>query len=332
MNIYIALTSFLLTGLPAVNMAQQNPLADKSGIIATPGATHIARINSDTVVVITGSTYSFTVDTPEDQGLVSTNPGIVTLLREIRSKNGHTQQYSITDRNGTIKTGGPIVSGDRLVVATEDGKQPQKYYLRLQTGALNGRLDLERSSITLNSPTRLVLRYTAGQRSPDVSVSITVPAGIEVTMENTTVNVIGRGHVLLKDLATQSIGRVGSNYSYSKVGAVALTRLANGSTAIQFSHLDLRPANGSDLELRINDVLVSKAGAYRFQGTYTTSSPEVLTSVGGVTETAFLNTSNLITDFARIADKKQSYQEAAAAITSLQFTWTTSLAPTSRFN
>jgi polygalacturonase len=327
MNFYIALTSILLAGLPTVVTAQQKPSVDRTGIVAAPAAAHIARINGDTVVVINGSTYFFTVDTPEDQGLVSTNPGVGTLLQQIRSRNGQEQLYSITDKDGAAKTTGAIAPGDQLVVTTKDGKQQKKYFLHLQTAALNGRLDLERKSITLNTPSRLVLRYTAGQRSPDASVRITVPAGIVITMENTTVNVIGRGTVLLKDLARQSIGRIGTNYSYSKVGEVVLTKLANGSTAIQFSHLDLRPANGADLELVINDVLVSKAGTYRFQGSYTTSSPAVLSSIGGATETAILGTSNLITDFARVIDKKQSYQEAVAGITSLEFTWGVSQAP-----
>src|SRR5690242_10066564 len=51
-----------------------------------PQATHLGGIIKDTIVVITGSTYRFTVDTPEDQGLVSTKPTVKELLEEITSR------------------------------------------------------------------------------------------------------------------------------------------------------------------------------------------------------------------------------------------------------
>src|ERR1044072_3125151 len=99
-------------------------------------------------------------------------------------------------------------------------------------------------------------------------------------MQNTTVNVIGRGEVSLATLAQQSIGRTGSLYSYSKVGEVSITPLANGGSVLQFSKLDLRPANGADLTIVIHDVTLPKTGNYTFKATYTTAKPEVLTSAG----------------------------------------------------
>lgn len=49
------------------------------------------------------------------------------------------------------------------------------------------------------------------------TVTIRVPEGIDVTLDNTTVNVIGRGEVILRDLHKQSIGRTGTNYSYKRL-------------------------------------------------------------------------------------------------------------------
>lgn len=327
MNIPIALTTFLLTGISLSAGAQQKPATDPCSIASRQGAAHIARIAGDTVVVVNGSTYSFTVDTPEDQGLVSTNPGVAQLVQQIRSKSGALQQYEVVSREGVVKKEGAIMAGDRLVVTAKDGKLKKSYYLAPQPIALNGLLVMERSAITLNTTTSLVLYYTAGQRSPDASVRIYVPAGITVTMDNTTVNVIGRGDVLLKDLATQSIGRVGTSYSYSKVGEANISKSTDGSSVIQFNHLDLRPANGPDLRLVINNVLLSKAGTYRFKANYTTSSPAVLTSAGTETETATLTTSNTITNFERVTAKGVAYAETPAS--SLQFTWSSGNQPAS---
>lgn len=323
MNIYIALTAFSLTGLCLSASARQKPAADDCAITLRETATHVARITSDTVVVISGNTYSFTVDTPEDQGLVSTNPGVGRLIEQIRPKGSMAQQYEIVTQDGIVKKEGAVMTGDRLVVTAADGRRKKSYYLLLQHMALNGRLVLERGAITLNTPTSLVLHYTVGQRSPDARVRLYVPAGITVTMDNTMVNVIGRGDVLLKDLATQSIGRVGTSYSYSKVGDVTITKSTDGGTLLQFSHLDLRPANGPDLRVVINNVLLSKAGTYSFKADYTTSSPAILTSGGALTETATFTTSSQITDLARVINRTAAYTETPAAFTSLQFTWGT---------
>src|ERR1700730_1314380 len=71
-------------------------------------STHIARITGDTIVVITGSTYQYTVDTPEGEGLISTKPTDAQLISELVSKDGSVQQY--------------LVNGDRLIVTAADGK------------------------------------------------------------------------------------------------------------------------------------------------------------------------------------------------------------------
>jgi polygalacturonase len=283
-------------------------------------ATHIARITKDTIVVITGSTYSFTVDTPEDQGWVSTKPAADKLLPELASKDGSAQTYQLIDKQGAVKKEGEIADGDRLIVTAADGKTTRAYHIALQPMALSGRLTIAQPAMTAGSTRSLVLFFTAGQRSPDAAVRIYLPAGIEATTVNTTVNVIGRGDVALKDLATQSIGRVGTHYAYSSVGNVTIAKQSNGGSLLSFTHLDLRPANGPDLRIMINKVSLPKAGSYIFSASYTTAQPAVLTSPGTGGETAVLEVSRTIADFARVIDKAP-YHEQPGAYTSAGFSW-----------
>lgn len=322
MNLFTALITFSLSCLCVAASARQKPVVNPCAIALHGNATHIARIGGDTIVVVNGSTYSFTVDTPEDQGLVSTVPGVTQLVQQIRPAGNTLLQYEVTGRDGVVKTAGAVATGDRLVVSTADGKFKKNYFLLLQSLALNGRLELKRDAVTLNTPASVELLFTAGQRSPDASVQINVPAGIAVTMENTTVNVIGRGDVLLKDLATQSIGRTGGAYSYSKVGDVAITKAVDGGSVLAFEHLDLRPANGPDLRVVINNVQLPKAGYYRFTASYVTSSPAMLTSTINETATATLAAHSSVTDLARVINKKAAFSVATGAFTSLQLTWT----------
>jgi polygalacturonase len=286
-----------------------------------PNATHIAAITKDTVVVVTGSTYRFTVDTPEDQGLVSTRTNVTQLLQQIASTDGSVQQYRITDKEGNTKKEGDIISGDRLEVTTQHGKATKIYHLLVRPMALSGTLDLQQSTLTANTVKDLVLYFTAGQRSPDATVTISLPAGIDVTLDNTTVNVIGRGDVTLKNLPAQSIGRTGTKYSYSKVGEVTIKKMANGSSVLTFSHLDLRPANGPDFKIVIHKTRLSKTGNYTFKASYTTSQPEVLTSAGTGSEIATLSVTSTISDFERIVDKDLQYKETATTYTKVRFTW-----------
>ena len=283
-------------------------------------STNISQITKDTLVVITGSTYSFTVDTPEDQGLVSTKIGAAQLPLQITSKDGSAQTYQVTDKNGVTKNDGDIVTGDQLVVTSQLGAARKIYRIVVRQMALSGKLRLERDEITVNSTKDLTLYFTAGQRTPDATVKIYLPANINVTRDNTTVNVIGRGDVKLRDLSTQPIGRVGTNYSYSKVGDVTITKSAGGAV-LTFSHLDLRPANGADLKIVIGNVKLSRVGKYTFRATYTTSEPEVLTSSGAGTETATLTVTPTISDFERVLDKGLHYKESPATYTTVNFKW-----------
>ena len=108
-SVFILFTSY------ATPAATQLKVAATSSVDIVPWySTHIY-IAKDSLIVANGSTYSFSVDTPEDSGLVSTNTTVKVLLSEINSKNGTTQQYEIFNKDGGTKNEGVLVTGDRLV-------------------------------------------------------------------------------------------------------------------------------------------------------------------------------------------------------------------------
>jgi polygalacturonase len=300
-----------------IAMARDNP---ELAIDLAADSTHVVGITADTLVVGTGSTYSFTVDSPEDQGPVSTGIRADQLLRQIKSKTNTPQSYKITNQAGAAKTEKEIITGDRLVVTS--GNLIKTYQLEVRQAALSGQLRLEPEEITVHTERELTLYFTAGQRSPDATVQIAIPPGIGVTLDNTTVNVIGRGDVKLRDLSTQSIGRTGGNYSYSKVGEVEIIKSPQGGTVLRFTHLDLRPANGADLKMTIAGVRLANVGKLNFQASYTTSEPEVLTSAGVGPETATLAVGKTVSDFAKVRDTRSPYRETPETYTSARFNWT----------
>ncbi|HET6996322.1 MAG TPA: endopygalactorunase [Chitinophagaceae bacterium] len=287
--------------------------------VTVNNSTHIARITKDSLVVITGSTYAFTVDTHPDSGLVSTRTTTKQLLAEIRAKDGSVQQYRITTKDGSSKDG-ELSNGDRLIVSTFGG-QKKTYAIAIQPMAVGGQLNLEKQALTVNTVSDLILYFTGGQRTPDATIRIRMPKGIIVTSENTTVNVIGRGDVKLKDLPMQSIGRVGTNYSYRKVGSFAITKLADGSSLLLLEHLDLRAANGVDLKIVINNVSLNKTGKYIFRASYSTSKPEMLNSPGLGSETAELTITPTIADLERLVDKSLTYKETSDTYAGATLRW-----------
>ncbi|HEU5167309.1 MAG TPA: endopygalactorunase [Chitinophagaceae bacterium] len=291
-----------------------------SNEIVSNNSTHIARITKDSIIVISGTTYSFTVDTPEDSGLVSINTTVQQLLSQIKSKDGSVQQYSVTDKSGTIKDSVHLLTGDKLTVTSKDGKTKKSYSIAVVPMAINCQLQLEKKELTAGTSTDLILYLTAGQRTPNATVKIYIPKGITITEDNTTVNVIGRGAVKLKELATQSIGRVGTNYPYHKVGNFAITKLSDGSSLLLFRHLDLRPANGADLTITISNVDLPMTGNYIFKASYSTSKPDVLTSAEAV---ATLVVTRTIADLERVVDKSLQYKEHADTYTKVGLRWST---------
>jgi hypothetical protein len=294
-----------------------------TAIVAGNNATHIGKITKDTITVISGSTYAFTVDTPEDSGLIKIKTTLSQLTDQVTAPNGSNLDYTIHHTYASPKDEHFIVAGDKLEVRSKDGKNKKTYTIVEQPMAISGKLQLERKAITVNSSSDLVLYFTAGQRTPNATVKIFIPAGINITEDNTTVNVIGRGDVKLKDLATQSIGRVGTNYPYHKVGNFSITRSSDGSALLLFKHLDLRPSNGADLKIVISNVSINKAGEYLFRANYSTTKPEVLTSGGLGSEAATLSVIGNISDFKRIVNKDLQYKEFPNTYTTVNFKWGT---------
>ncbi len=284
-------------------------------------STNIARIGADTLVLITGTTYRYTVDTPEDKGLSSTQLRVENLSSQIESKDGSIQIYKVISANGAIKTSGNFESGDRLLVSSPEEKKTKTYHISVQSMALSGELSLAEDEITMKSDRNVTIFFTAGQRSPDATVRIFLPPGINCNLENTTVNVIGRGDVKLADLHTQSIGRVGTNYSYSKVGEVQILKSEDGGSILLFKHLDLRPANGPDLKIVIDKANLPKAGSYVFKANYTTSKPEVLTSPGVGPETAILRATQTISNLEKVVNRSLQYRDLPETYTTLTLNW-----------
>ena len=290
-------------------------------VIYSEKSLHIAQINSNQLILVNGSTYRFTVDTSEDKGLVATQATVGELISEIKSADGSSQQYQVIAKDGTVKSDGVVQEGDVLKVTAQDGKATKKYSILLRAGALSGKLGLIQSQITQQTNKSITITYTAGQRSPDATVQLFLPKGIEPTLANTSINVIGRGFVKLSELSNQSIGRVGSRYSYTKVGNVVISKSADGTALITLKNLDFRPANGADLIIRINGVQIKDSGNLTFKAIYTTAQPSVLSSAGTGNETAVLKVTKTISDFERVVNRGLAYQESQQTYTSTSFKW-----------
>jgi len=292
---------------------------EKSGSIRFHGP-HIIKIEKDRLFVVDGSTMAFTVDTPENEGLVSTRPTVLEFLNEIAASNGP-GIYKIADKNGEERKEGMLQEGDRLLLLNDMGNPSKSYTIIFEKAALNGRLISECADLTVGVPTDLVLKFTAGQRSPMATVKLFFPKEIPITMEKTRIDVIGRGEVALNDLERQPIGRVGSKYSYDKVGKAAIKPSMNGTTLI-LSELDLRPLNGYDLKITVKGVVLPKAKQYSISAAYSTSEPEKLNNIAGPDQTVTINGIKNIADFRRIQNGGKPYHEIENLYTSTSFQWT----------
>lgn len=274
--------------------------SDNLEIIVRPEATHIAQIGSDSIVVNAGHTFLFTVDSPEDAPAASTCPTTSELLSEIFAEG---QTVRVTDPDGKERVATDRVrNSDRLVILSPGGLSTRSYTIQLAPFALSPCLELNPRTITVNTTRDIIFDFTAGQRGPNATVTIVLPPGIHATLDNTTVDVIGRGPVTLRYLADQSIGRAGNRYSKSKVGDASIQYNNDGSSALLFTGLDFRPANGIDLRIVIRNVKLNNAGVYRFRSTYSVSEPESLMSrdSAGTTELTVVPT---ISDFRRVIDR-----------------------------
>lgn len=287
-------------------------------------ATHICEIGKDTIVVVAGATRSYTVDSPENQGPVSTGITASQLPSQLRSRDGSLVDFKIFGVDGSLKSMEPLETGDRLEVSGKDRTLSKTYRIVVKPMAVSGKLQLLNAHISINTFREITLLFTAGQRTPDATVEITLPAGINPTPDNLTLNIIGRGDVKLKDLPAQSMGRTGSNYSYSKVGKAEIRENSNGSHTVVLTHLDLRPANGPDVQLTISGVSFRKTGDYIFKAKYTTSEPEILSSAGVGPETAVLTAVKKVSDFERIPENSMPCRQSDSTSATASFRWSMS--------
>lgn len=251
------------------------------------------QLEDDTLRLCSGTTYRYTVDTPEGEGLVPTLPTVGELLTALSGSEGG--RFRITDARRRPRTGGYPVSGDWLERLSPAGKPAGRRRIVVCEAALPPLLRLHRDTVTAGVAQELTLDFFAGQRTPRATVEIWVPAGIAVTPDNVLVDVIGRGAVLLRDLPRQSIGRTGTRYSYARVGEATLLPAGERGTCIRFEGLDLRPSNGADLRLVIKGATVP-AGSHRFEAAYTVAEPQPLASL---TARTTLTARMRISDFER---------------------------------
>jgi polygalacturonase len=278
---------------------------------------NIGDISSDSIAITTGDTYIYTVDTAEGAGRTTlTIKSVGELFNQITSKTSAPQTYAVKSAGGTVKNAASsLVDGDILTVSA--GSESHDYKVNIVKGAVRGKMELENPRITANTASDVVLNFFAGMRSPATEVVLTVPKGIGATMDNTMVNVIGRGEVPLSGLATQSVGRTGAGYRFQQVGTVAIADNSDGSQVITFKGLDFRPANGADLQLTFKGVMMN-AGSYEFAAVYKTSEPEVLTSPS---TSVALQVVTEVSDFHRVLDKSLTYRETADTYTKAKFNW-----------
>ncbi|MDR7130227.1 polygalacturonase [Algoriphagus sp. 4150] len=312
-------TSLALMCMSLTSLEPSKESSNSTGLLARNEAPHIVRVTDTQLILVNGSTYLYSVDTPEGEGLISTKPTVEQLLQQLKSAPAG-RKYRVAGIDGVEKKSGLLDEGDHVQVVFKD-EILQSYELVFERRALGGRLWTEREEMTVDILGDLVLYFTAGQRSSGASVSIDFPRGVEVTMENTSVNVIGRGDVKLKDLKSQSIGKVGSRYSYDKVGEVVVSGTVAEGMKVTFKNLDLRPLNGFDLKLTVADVKLQNAGEYQFSSYYSTREPERLNSAGTLGETTWIKAVNTVTDFKRVLQVGIPYHEIEGLYSDVDFHW-----------
>lgn len=274
------------------------------------------RLTSDSLLLFSGKTYRYTVDTQEGKGLVSTLPSVEELLGAISVD--RKKQCRWVDLNGNLKAEGTPENGDCLQLMSVKGTVEGCYKIGIQEAALPPVLKLGNTFSTVGISQDIVLDFCAGQRTPMSDVDIFVPMGIDITLDNTFVDIIGRGFVLLRDLSKQSTGRAGTLYPCKKVGDASVQIIPDKGTMVHFTGLDLRPKNGSDIRMLIKGVVLPEVKDYCFTASYRISqpvkmqSPVVATSLHGVPT---------ISDFVR-SPYRRFYYTGKSDYSIASFAWT----------
>ena len=107
----------------------------------------------DSLLLPSGTTYRYTMDTPEGEGLVPTLFSVNELLECFAETNG--VPCRLVDSRGMQKYGGLPQDGDRML--SPEGKSIRRWAIGVKRAALPARLHLDRTRATVNVPGILTL-------------------------------------------------------------------------------------------------------------------------------------------------------------------------------
>ena len=109
----------------------------------------------DSLLLSSGTTYRYTMDTPEGEGLVPTLFSVNELLERFAETNG--VPCRLVDSRGMQKYGGLPQDGDRMELLSPEGKSIRRWAIGVKRAALPARLHLDRTRATVNVPGILTL-------------------------------------------------------------------------------------------------------------------------------------------------------------------------------
>ncbi len=236
----------------------------------------------DTLILYAGQTQQFSVDTPADKGVMST-----------------------------------LISEDLLQQQLRDAGIAMPPYRRIEKKAIPPVLQTDRAQYTACLPQNITIRFIAGQRTPNADIFFHIPHGIDITPDNTFVNIIGRGEVALRQLPQQSVGRYGNLFSHKQVARYSLKDDGVKGKVLHLKGVDLRALNKYDVVLTVKGVSLEQK-TYQLVSWYTTKEPQNLESeriqlqIEGV---------NRIADLKRLPYCRKSFSGDFLPTTA-EFTWT----------
>lgn len=179
----------------------------------------------------------------------------------------------------------------------------------------NVHISPERSCYTIAQPYDVLLNIRIPRRSQWADCRITLPRGVEVSPGSIFVNVIGRGWWPLEELHLQSSGRCGMGYERC-VGYGHVETTPDGELCLHLRELDLRPDNGTDVQIRLEQAVFAESGRYALS---------VCAKLGDAGNTPVyygqtaLEAVCTVTDFQRVFPCSSIYTEKE--IGSYQFRW-----------
>lgn len=177
-------------------------------------------------------------------------------------------------------------------------------------------LESDWNQYTQGVPKDIVLYLKWNKRTPKADLEVNIPSAFRFQEASVFVNVMGRGEVSLTELHRQSAGRFAIGHEVL-VGQGRIRQNADASKTICIQDLDVRPDNGTDVELRICEAIVEAAGKHLItvQGNAETDGERVFfqnhIELEGVT---------VISDFRRVIKISQVY-DVHADYQSAAFVW-----------